>query len=255
MKKLYFFIGLLSANITFSQIQSENFEATDLPAGWTTNVVSGGVDWAFGSGTMPSGANFASNAAIFDDDAAGEDELDNTVQLFSPTVNLTGYSSVSLSFEYALQDYIGSGFMDVDVWNGTAWVQILTRTEDQNPIVVTFDVTSYINPAFQVRFTYDDDDDYGWGAGVDNFILTGTLGTNGFEKSKFTVFPNPTADIITINTTDALTNMRIVDISGKTVQNIQDGTVKVDISNLSAGTYMLLYDTEGKHYLNRIVRK
>lgn len=255
MKKLYFFIGLLSANVTFSQIQSEDFEAASLPVGWTTNIVTGGVDWTFGSGSMSSGADFATNAAIFDDDAAGEDELDNTVQLLSPAVNLTTYSTVSLSFEYALQDYAGSGFMDIDVWNGTAWVQILTRTEDQNPIVVTFDVTSYINPAFQVRFTFDDEDEYGWGAGVDNFILTGVLGTNEFGKSKFTVSPNPTADIITINTTDLLTNMRIVDITGKTVQNIQDGTVKVDISTLAAGTYMLLYDTEGKHYSNRIVRK
>ncbi|MEO5775785.1 MAG: T9SS type A sorting domain-containing protein [Flavobacterium sp.] len=255
MKKIYFFMGLLFANFTFAQIQTEDFEADTLPLGWTTNMVSGTFDWAFGSGTMPSGASFTSNAAIYDDDAAGEGALDNTVELLSPAINLTSYTDLNLSFEYAIQDYIGSGYFTAEVWDGTAWVEILNVSVDTSPTVFTLDVTAYANPAFQVKFTYGDDNDWGWGAGVDNFSITGTLGINSFNQSRITVSPNPTADFININTTDVLTNMRIVDISGKIVQNIQNGTSRVDISNLSAGTYFLQYDTEGNHYLNRIVRK
>lgn len=248
-------MGLLFANFTFAQIQTQDFEAASLPLGWTTTIVSGAADWTFGSGIMPSGASFDSNAAIFDDDAAGGDELDNTVQLLSPAVDLTSYTDVNLSFEYAIQDYIGSGYLTAEVWDGTAWVEILNNSVDTDPNVFALDVSAYANSAFQVRFTYGDDQDWAWGAGVDNFSLTGTLANNSFVKSTFTVSPNPSADFININTTDVLTNMRIVDINGKTVKNIQDGTIKVDISTLSAGAYMLLYDTEGKHYLNRIVRK
>lgn len=255
MKKLYFFAGLLFANFTFAQIQTQDFEAATLPAGWTTNVLAGGVDWAFGSGTMPINGNFSSNAAIFDDDAAGDTELDNSSQLLSPAVDVSSYTAISLSFEYALQDYIGAGYFTAEVFDGTNWVEILNVTEDQNPVVFTLDVTAYANPAFQVRFTYGDDQDWAWGAGVDNFSLTGTLANSSFSQSRISVSPNPTADFININTTDVLTNMRIVDLNGKTVQNIQNGTSKVDISNLSAGTYFLQYDTEGQHYLNRIVRK
>lgn len=255
MKKHYLFIGLLCANFASAQIQFQDFEASTLPDGWTTNIVTGGVDWTFGSGTMPSGTSFTSNAAIFDDDAAGAAELNNTVELLSPAVDLTSYTGLTLNFDYALQDYIGSGYMTAEVWDGTAWVEILNISVDTNPTPFTLDVSAYANSAFQVKFTYDDDDDYAWGAGVDNFSLTGTLANSGFERARISVSPNPTADFININTTDVLTNIRIVDMSGKTVQNIQNGTSRVDISNLPAGTYFLQYDTEGNHYLNRIVRK
>ena len=255
MKKLYFFIGLLYANFTFAQIQTQDFEAATLPSGWTTNIVSGGFDWTFGSGTMPINGNFSSNAAIFNDDAAGQTELDNTVQLLSPAVNLTSYTGITLSFEYSLQDYIGAGYFTAEVWDGTAWTEILNVTEDQNPIAFTLDVTAYANPAFQVRFTYGDNQDWAWGAGVDNFSLTGTLGNDNYNQSLISVSPNPTADFININTNDALTNIRIVDLTGKTIRNIENGTKKIDISDLSTGSYFLKYDTEGQHYLNRIVRK
>lgn len=255
MKKLYFFTGLLFANFSFAQIQTEDFEASTLPAGWTTNIVSGNVDWTFGSGAMSSGDDFATNAAIFDDDAAGEEELDNTVQLLSPAVDVSAATSLTLSFEYALQDYIGFGYFTAEVWDGTEWVEILNVSVDTNPTDFSLDVLQYANSAFQVRFTYDDDDEYAWGAGVDNFVLTGVLANNSFEQSRITVSPNPSADFININTTDVITNIRIVDLSGKTVQVIQNGTARIDITNLSAGTYFLQYDTEGNHYLNRIVRR
>jgi len=255
MKKLYFFTGLLLTNLTLAQIQTQDFEAATLPDGWTTNIVSGNVDWAFGSGSMPSGADFPTNAAIFDDDAAGANELDNTVQLLSPPIDVSSATALSLSFDYALQDYIGSGYMTAEVWDGSAWVEILNVTVDTDPTPFTLDVLQYANAAFQVRYTYDDDDDFAWGAGVDNFVLTGTLANETFAQSKITVSPNPSADFININTTDVITNIRIADLSGKTVQNIPDGTARVDITSLTTGTYFLLYDTEGNHYLNRIVRR
>ena len=255
MKKLYFIIGLLTANLTFAQIQTQDFEASSLPAGWTTTIVSGAFDWTFGSGTMPSGASFTSNAAIYDDDAAGQDALDNTVQLLSPPVNVSSYTGLTLSFEYAIQDYIGSGYFTAEVFNGTTWIEILNDSVDTDPTLFTLDVTQYANPLFQVRFTYGDDQDWGWGAGVDNFSLTGTLGTASFDGNPFSVYPIPSTDFININTTSELTNMSIVDINGKTVNKIENGTSKVDISGLAPGNYFLLYDTEGKHYLNRIVKK
>jgi hypothetical protein len=255
MKKIYLFFTLTIVSITSAQIQSQDFEDSVLPSGWTANIVSGGLNWAFGSGVMPSGADFDTNAAIFDDDAAGGDELDNTVELLSPTIDLTNYTDLTLSFEYAIQDYAGSGYLNVDVWDGTAWVQVLTETEDTDPTLTFIDVTAYKNANFQVRFTYGDDQDWAWGAGVDNFSLSGTLSTKSFENSKFSVYPNPTADVVNINTTSELTKMTILDCNGKIVKVIADNTTKIDVSNLNSGTYFLTYDNEGKHYTNKIVRK
>ena len=75
------------------------------------------------------------------------------------------------------------------------------------------------------------------------------------KKSKFSVYPNPTADVVNINTTSELTKITITDINGKVVKNVPDNTTKIDVSNLNSGTYFITYDNEGKHYTNKVVRK
>jgi subtilisin-like proprotein convertase family protein len=153
--------------------ESEDFEGASIPAGWSTVIESGVADWTFGSNVMPLGPNFATNAAIFDDDAAGSGQV-NLVRLLSPVYDLTGASNVQLSFEYAIQDFIGSGTLEAEVWDGAAWQQVLFIDDmDVEPVNTgDIDVSAFANAAFQVRYTYDDEGDWAWGAGVDNFLLT-----------------------------------------------------------------------------------
>src|SRR5690554_7200437 len=73
---------------TFSE--QEDFEGASIPVGWTTVIESGAHDWEFGSGTMPFGPSFTSNAAIFDDDSAGSGSGANKARLVSPAYDLTG---------------------------------------------------------------------------------------------------------------------------------------------------------------------
>ncbi len=159
--------------------ESEDFEGASIPTGWTTVIESGSYDWAFGSGDMPSGPDFTTNAAIFDDDAAGSG-TSNLARLVSPAYDLTGATSSELSFDYALKTYLDDGTFEVEVWDGAAWQSILFVDADQGPVNTgAIDVSSYINAAFQVRFTYDDEDSWAWGAGVDNFLLTYQKATGG----------------------------------------------------------------------------
>ena len=152
----------------------EEFEGSSVPAGWSTNIVSGSQDWTFGSGTMPGAADFPTNAAIFDDDAAGNTGDNNVAELLSPAYDLTGATSADLSFDYALGDFAGSGLLRVEVYDGTAWQEIFLADDvDIDPTNSgVIDVLPYANASFQVKFTYDDEDSgWNWGAGVDNFIF------------------------------------------------------------------------------------
>jgi hypothetical protein len=49
--------------------------------------------------------------------------------------------------------------------------------------------------------------------------------------------------------------MAIVDLTGRLVQKIEKGNTRVTTSNLSAGTYFLTYETEGKRYVDRFIKK
>ena len=151
----------------------EDFETTALPNGWTNIALRGSDLWTFGSGDM-SGAigDFPTNAAIFDDDAAGPG-VDNAVQLISPAYNMTGAVTATLSFDYAYNFLSGAEFFSAEIFDGTEWIEILFLQEDVNPTNTgAIDVSAYVNDAFQVRFTYDDGGSgWKWSAGIDNFQL------------------------------------------------------------------------------------
>ncbi|TXD67720.1 subtilisin, partial [Aequorivita lipolytica] len=157
------------ANVT----ESEDFEGATVPTGWTTDIQVGTFDWTFGSGDMPLGNDFPTNAAIFDDDAAGPGQV-NVASLLSPVYDISAATTATLSFDYILKDFIGFGFLSVEVYDGAAWQEILLVDDiDVGPINTgDLDMMTYANADFQVRFTYDDEGSWAYAAGVDNFLLS-----------------------------------------------------------------------------------
>ncbi len=150
----------------------EEFEGASIPAGWTTEILAGTADWQFGSGDMPTGPDFPTNAAIFDDDAAGSGNV-NYSRLISPVYNLAGVAEANLTFDYAHQEFLGDGSLQVEVFDGSAWQEVLYVDVDLAAIqTANIDVLPYANQNFQVRFNYDDEGGWSWAAGVDNFHLT-----------------------------------------------------------------------------------
>ena len=142
------------------------------PADWTTTINAGVWDWTYGSPDMPNSDPFGSNAAIFDDDAAGAGQVNN-VSLNSPVWNTTGAEGITMSYDYSL-DVLAGETLAVDVYDGAGWVNVITYEGDVIPPTNSGDIdgTALANADFQVRFTYDDAGIWGWGAGVDNFMLT-----------------------------------------------------------------------------------
>jgi ASPIC and UnbV/Secretion system C-terminal sorting domain/FG-GAP-like repeat len=84
------------------------------------------------------------------------------------------------------------------------------------------------------------------------------LKVQGFENSNFTIFPNPTSDILNIslkNKTD-IKNIEIYDISGKLLETKNSNTSVFDTKNLSSGSYIiLLQDSENKLYSEKFIKK
>src|SRR5690606_19259251 len=152
--------------------ETEDFEGPTIPTGWTTEIQAGVQDWDFGSGDLPIGNDFPTNAAIFDDDAAGSGNT-NFVTLISPAYDLTNASNVILGYDVAFQEF-GDQTFTVEVFDGSAWQQVALYDANLNPNIQTesIDVSAFTNPAFQVRYVYDDQGGWGWHAGVDNFSLT-----------------------------------------------------------------------------------
>ena len=154
----------------------EDFDGSSVPAGWSVSNEFGDWDWTFGApgagaagGTEP----FSSNAAIFDDDAAGNGNVNNA-SLLTPVWDMSEATTVTMSYDVSFNELGAGETLTVDVYDGSGWVNVVTYDTDiltpENSGVI--DGTALANTEFQVRWTYDDAGSWGWNAGVDNFQIT-----------------------------------------------------------------------------------
>ena len=69
----------------------------------------------------------------------------------------------------------------------------------------------------------------------------GCLGTNEFDSSAFTYYPNPTTDILNLKYSEELTSAKITNILGQllSTKTINTTETQLDMSNLPTGTYLI----------------
>ena len=76
-----------------------------------------------------------------------------------------------------------------------------------------------------------------------------TLSTNPAK-----VFPNPTNGIIQIQSSSPLNSIRILNITGTEIMRCTN-CKEVNLSSLRAGIYVMEYETNGKKYVEKIVKQ
>src|SRR5690606_360623 len=171
----------LTYNSTAQTLVSEDFSSGTLPTGWSNDVIGTGTAgdaWTFdnpGDRDINGGTpGFDTNFAIIDSDEYGSSSNQDAT-LTTPAFNAgtaTGY--IVLSFDNSYRYFSGSE-AEVDVWDGTAWVNVLSFSGSEgypNPATrKTVDITSALNGATdaKVRFHYIGDYDYWWA--IDNVVI------------------------------------------------------------------------------------
>lgn len=174
MKKL--FTLLVAAATTwsaYSQIYvNENFD-TGIPGTW--NIIDGGAatgdSWAQGNNASRwlDGTPYAT----VDSDANGNGiHLIETLE--SPVFDASSAPNLFLEFDH-WYNAIGSDSGTVEVFDGTQWVVVATFNMDigapNNPDQQSIDISAYKNANMQVRFHYNDGDDWAWYWIVDNVLV------------------------------------------------------------------------------------
>ncbi len=164
-------------------IQTENFDACTLPSGWTNTATGANplADWDFGPSTYAvntPGGNFDGTCMAFFDDDAYDSDGGEVMTLTSPPVDITGFDDVTLEFDYNFFAF-STEIFSVDVFDGTGWVNVLTQTGNNcGPWGCTtpkanINLNPYLNTNFQVAFTFDDNNEWGWFIALDNFNICG----------------------------------------------------------------------------------
>ena len=94
---------------------------------------------------------------------------------------------------------------------------------------------------------------------IDNFVVTQTLGVSEFLSNKFSIYPNPAENVISItNSLDTTINaIEMSDLNGRVVKNIKMNAVdgQISIGDLSAGVYMMKINTDLGVAIKKIVKE
>lgn len=97
---------------------------------------------------------------------------------------------------------------------------------------------------------------------LDNIVVKaigGTAGREDFAANSFSVYPNPSNDILNIdNTANALMqDISITDMNGRTVKTIKlngESSAKVNVSNLNTGIYMMSIKSDKGTVTKKIIK-
>jgi len=153
---------------------NETFD-TAIPATWTINNT--------GTGSLPGWYWLATNAsfpftgfAVINSDVNGNGNLTEGT-LTTPIFNCSAAAVVNLEFDVRYNDITvgGEDLFQVDVWDGTAWQNVIDWDADHGTAGaaehVNIDISLYKNAACKVRFFYTDASAWDWYAGIDNVVI------------------------------------------------------------------------------------
>ncbi|HBG69382.1 MAG: hypothetical protein A2W93_15600 [Bacteroidetes bacterium GWF2_43_63] len=178
-KKFYALACLIIASIMTVNAQApkavstnETFDNASLPAGWSiVDSLTDSHTWEFVNTYLISYTLDGTPFAMVNSDAAGAVPMSE--QLISPTYNLSSNNLVIIEFDMYFHYFGGGGSEsgNVEVWNGSAWVNMMNVTTDMGdwgtPQHVTIDASAQKNADFKVRFHYKGaNNDYWWA--IDN---------------------------------------------------------------------------------------
>ncbi|MGB1019179.1 MAG: T9SS type A sorting domain-containing protein [Chitinophagales bacterium] len=82
-----------------------------------------------------------------------------------------------------------------------------------------------------------------------------TIGINDISFENVSVYPNPTNGIINLNVSETLSSVRIMDLTGKTVQVFNAGSKQLDISEFTIGIYFLEIANAERKSVVKIIKK
>ena len=83
--------------------------------------------------------------------------------------------------------------------------------------------------------------------------ITASLSTSKFNNIQASIYPNPTSDILNIQTDESITNVTAYNIAGQKV--LQASTQTINVSNLKTGVYVLKVETAKGSATLKFVKK
>ena len=220
----------------------------------TTNTVQAvDAEWDCGKMAFLTGNDFGMNP--------DHDDLDSGyTQLLSPQMDFTNLSTPFINFARSFFCYHGPGLFDdtlkVYLSNGTTSV-VIYQVGAPVSAPMTFEYVSIpvsgllpFTNTMQVKLSISDyaPNNNITEAGFDHFTVTNqpTVSVNDSPSDKWTIYPNPTSEILFMNGSKSIGDWTIFGTNGQVLVkgSTKDSSLEVSVENLKSGMYFLRFQNE-----------
>lgn len=86
-------------------------------------------------------------------------------------------------------------------------------------------------------------------------VIPASLGVANVEKSTVSVYPNPVVDVLHVNADRKVTEVSVYSVDGKVVKTLSKVDSDIDMSNLSAGVYVVKVKTSAGEKSFKVIKK
>ena len=197
----------LNKSVFASSVHSAPYPATMAVDG---DIVSDASRWVTKAGELPAYIEIDLNGTF----------LISQLKFYS---GYLGYNSPITSFVF-------------QYWNVDRWEDLVTETSNA---ISSYDKSFTEVKTNKVRLNIN-----ATASGIARFYeievygRIATLGTNDFSTSKFSIYPNPTSNILNVSGDEAVSFLQVFDGNGKSLL-IQKNSNSVDVSSLPTGVYFM----------------
>ena len=273
-------LGLLSLGNLNAQttVFSENFDGATAPTGWTILDADGdGQNWTITDNTTHSRPGVASGKKMLlslsylngPNGSAGA-PLTPDNYILSPAIDLSAHAgkTIKLKWKVASQDPSWSA-ETYSVYASTtntvagmlASSTVLSSASASGIIDLTtkeLDISALAGQSVvYVAFRHHNSTDQ-FAIVIDDIevVVTNAASSEDFFKENFTIYPNPTTDVLNITSKNGLNanEIRISDLTGKVVKVQKDASI-INVSDLATGTYLIDITTNEGKATSKFIKK
>ncbi len=206
------------------------------------------TETACGSYTWPANGNTYTDSGSYSMITTNPAGCTHTTTLnltINEAATITGQSDQNLEEGSTLED------LTVSPSNVLWYANLADASVPQNPIAAST-VAVNGNLYYAVNFSTE-------GCPSAPFAVTVTtfLGNTSFDSAQFSIYPNPTSDVVYVKYSNPISTISVVNVLGQQVlaKNIHANQGQVDLSHLNAGTYFVKVSSGEASKTLKIIKK
>jgi hypothetical protein len=121
----------------------------------------------------------------------------------------------------------------------------------------TLDISEFSGETIYVAFRHHISSDQ-FVLNIDDVAVSVDLSTSNFAKNQLKVYPSPVNDLLYVSSeTNTIDSLKIVDFNGRTVKqlSVNNQNAEINVSDLTAGVYMISIETENGSTVQKFVKQ